>query len=123
MTDDVTRLQAEVDAESAEDVFTDEVIATLKADVQDLRAALEEVQPALEAAQSGEAEAKAELEQVLQAVRDAADKLAADNPRADNTLPGAGSEGGAQPDNTLPNELPTEGEPPVINPLGGRGSR
>lgn len=113
MSEDVQRLKGEVEAEAAEDVYTGEVINALQTDVADLQAALAEVQPALAAAQAGEADALAKLEETLQAVRDAADALAQDNPR-DTT----GDEG-AHPDNTLPNELPGagEGEPPVINPL------
>lgn len=137
MTEDVDRLKAEVAAEGAEDVYTDQVITTLRTDVDELRSALAEVQPALEAAQSGEAEAKQELESVLQAVREAADQLAADNPRddsgahPDNSLPTGGdaNTGGDHIDNSLPGSQPHPdiegpGDQPVINPLGGqRGQR
>lgn len=111
MSEDVQRLKDEVSKETAEDEFTAEVIQTLRDDVAELQAALADVQPALDAARQGEADAVAKLDETLQAVRDAADQLAADNPR---------DTGGDHVDNTLPNELPGagEGEPPVVNPLG-----
>lgn len=79
---------AMTEAEAAEDVAQQEALDQAKAD--------------LEKAQSDAQEAADALEALLEEIKDAVD-----NPPDD----------GAHPDNTLPNEIPVEGEPPVINPL------
>jgi len=73
MTEEIRNLQAEVTAEGEEDVLTAQIIA-------DLQAKLDEVQPLIDAAKAGEADALNKLEEVLAGVRQATEDLKADNP-------------------------------------------
>jgi DNA repair exonuclease SbcCD ATPase subunit len=98
---------------------------------------LQETKDALAAASEDNAELTAALEQQVsnseglvstiegakQRLDDLSSGLEANDPRVDNSLPGAGSAGGEHPDNTLPNELPVEGEPPVVDPRSGRSKK
>lgn len=129
LSDEVQQLKDAVEAESVEDRLTAEQIAAKDAKIDELNGRLDEadqfVTQAKEdvaAAKGGESAALDRLEVVLQAIRDAVEKLREDDPVPDNTLPGAGSEGGAHPDNTLPGSgggMP--GEHPD-NTLPGPGS-
>ena len=120
LSDEVQQLKDAVEAESVEDRLTAEQIAAKDAKIDELNGRLDEadqfVTQAKEdvaAAKGGESAALDRLETVLQAIRDAVEKLREDDPVPDNTLPGSGTEepppapdDGAHPDNTLPGQLP-----------------
>lgn len=95
----ITGIQGDIDGlkESAANLQSalEDAIANQPQDVQDqINAAVAEAQAAFDA----------QLEAIATKLEDL-DAQTSENP-----------EGGPQPDNTLPNEIPVEGEPPVVDP-------
>lgn len=135
LTEEIRELREEVAKEGDEDRASAEREAALNAKVDALEAQLAEVQPLIDAARAGEADALAQLEELLAAVRQAIADLRADNapdsggdggdpPHPDNTLPTGGdaNTGGDHVDNSLPGDQPYPdiggpGDQPVVNPL------
>ena len=122
VTDATSRIEAAISGiqgditglkESAQNLQTalDEALAQQPQDVQDqINAAVSQAQEAFDA----------QLDQVASKLEDLDAQTAAGGGSGDTTPP-EGS-GGEPPrvDNTLPNEIPVEGEPPVVDPRSGR---
>lgn len=93
----------------------DGVAQRLLPKIEELEAANGTLEEALSAALADDAEAAAALEDAKAAT--AAIRAQVDELNGLGADPSTPVDSGAHPDNTLPNEIPVEGEPPVVNPL------